>query len=94
MSAIPGSDAWAVGDDSSYANPGRSRTLVLHWDGTAWTQIKSPTPNPYNYNFLKAVSARSSSNAWAVGDHDTAVSTTTSLIAHWNGATWTNAPAG
>ena len=43
---------------------------------------------------LSGVSARSGSDAWAVGDHDTAVSTTNSLIVHWNGTAWANALAG
>jgi hypothetical protein len=90
VSATSGSDAWAVGNYSSYDTPGRSRTLVLHWDGTAWSTVNSPTPGP-GANRLAGVSARSGSDAWAVGDHDTAVSTTTSLIAHWNGTAWANA---
>jgi hypothetical protein len=142
VSARSGGDAWAVGNYSSYLNPGASRTLVLHWNGTAWTHVKSPSPNSVDVNFLYGVSARSGSDAWAVGFywngtagaydslilhwdgmawsrikspnpgrfanhlygvsarsgsdawavgyHDTAVSTTNSLIAHWNGTAWAN----
>jgi len=39
--------------------------LILHWDGTAWTQV--PSPNPARDNVLTGVAATSASNAWAVG---------------------------
>src|SRR5262245_318135 len=39
VSAVSGSAAWAVGNDSSLDNPGASRTLVLRWNGTAWSKI-------------------------------------------------------
>ena len=90
VSAVSGSDAWAVARQNS---TGVFKTLILHWNGTAWTQVKSPSPSPASpgANYLFGVSARSGSDAWAVGDHDTAVSTTNRLIAHWNGTAWVNA---
>ena len=91
VSARSGSDAWAVGN--YWNTTGLSRSLILHWNGTAWSKINSPNPGP-NANRLSGVSARSGSDAWAVGDHDTAVSTTNSLILHWNGTAWANALAG
>ena len=94
---MSGSDAWAVGWYWNRTGTAYD-TLILHWDGTAWTQVNSPNPSsdpPYTpANYLFGVSARSGSDAWAVGDHDTAVSTTGSLIAHWNGTAWANASAG
>ncbi len=91
MSARSGSDAWAVGN--YWNTTGLSRSLILHWNGTAWSKINSPNPGP-TANRLSGVSARSGTDAWAVGDHDTAVSTTNRLIAHWNGTAWVNALAG
>src|SRR5438094_688788 len=43
VSAGSASDAWAVGsyqDPSTYA----SLSLTLHWNGTAWNTISSPSP--------------------------------------------------
>jgi hypothetical protein len=91
VSARSGSDAWAVGN--YWNTSGLSRSLILHWNGTAWSRIKSPNPGSLT-NHLFGVSARSGSDAWAVGDHDTAVSTTKSLILHWNGTALANALAG
>ena len=88
VSAVSGSDAWAVGNDSSYSTPGTSRTLVLHWNGTAWSKINSPTPNPHDLNFLQGVSARSGSDAWAVGNYWNTTGLSRSLILHWNGTAW------
>ena len=97
VSAVSGSDAWAVGWYWNRTGTA-TQTLILHWNGTAWRQVKSPNPSsdsPYTpNNSLYGVSARSGSDAWAVGDHDTQVSTTNSLIAHWNGTAWANALAG
>ena len=42
------------------------KTLILHWDGTAWTQV--PSPNPNSDSYLSGVAATSPANAWAVGE--------------------------
>ena len=93
-------DVWAVGELSNTNNltgaalrPGmhiaaraEPRTFIVHWDGTRWSQVKSPSPG--NLDFLEGVGATSTSNAWAVGitsANDTADQT---LILHWNGTAW------
>jgi hypothetical protein len=40
-------------------------TLILHWNGTKWAQVASPTPS--SFSMLSAVAASSATNAWAVG---------------------------
>ncbi len=39
VAATSATNAWAVG---SYDNGQAAGTLILHWDGTAWTQVPSP----------------------------------------------------
>ena len=82
VALISSHDAWAVGERTD-----GSRTLVLHWDGSAWAKVSSPSPEP-NSNALYGVSATSSSDAWAVGvsgyNHG--------LITHWDGRTWSVVP--
>jgi len=39
VAATSATDAWAVGN---YSSASASGTLILHWDGTAWTQVPSP----------------------------------------------------
>ena len=93
VSAVSASDAWAVGD---YWNGTASAydTLILHWDGTARSQVNSPNPSPagpFSSNYLLGVSARSGSDAWAVGNYDNGLSD--ALIVHWNGTAWSQVKA-
>ena len=50
-----GNDVWAVG---MYNNTGGQpgRTLTMHWNGSAWSQVPSPSPNS-NQNLLYRVKA-------------------------------------
>jgi Bacterial Ig-like domain (group 3) len=96
VSALSGSDAWAVGDYLDRI--GQTKTLILRWNGTAWTQVKSPNPScpdaPGWDNLLNGVSALSGSDAWAAGDYldcSGAVAGNATLVAHWNGTAWANA---
>jgi hypothetical protein len=79
VAATSTSNAWAVG------STGRAKTLILHWNGTAWKQVPSPSPAPSPE--LSGVTATSATSAWAVGQTGTAGRIKT-LILHWNGTTW------
>jgi hypothetical protein len=94
VAAASASDAWAVG--SYNTGPGtKSRTLIEHWTGTAWTPVPSPNPGGSAiYIQLASVAATSASNAWAVGQYyNTATRHYQMLIEHWNGTTWTQVPS-
>ncbi|HET7247456.1 MAG TPA: hypothetical protein VFJ07_21780 [Streptosporangiaceae bacterium] len=70
---------------------GTDQTLILHWDGSAWTQVKSPNPGGATQNNdLSSVAATTATNAWAVGDYGTGTGTRT-LALHWDGSAWTQA---
>lgn len=86
VSAISSTDAWAVG---GYSPPQAHmvQTLVLHWDGSKWTQVPSPNPSTF-LNQLYSVSARSSTDVWAVGYTVTFSRQFQSLLLHWNGTSW------
>jgi hypothetical protein len=60
----------------------------LHWNGTAWTRVKSP--DPFGWSVLNGVATTSTSNAWAVGFSFPAgpASAALTLIEHWNGTAW------
>jgi hypothetical protein len=62
VAAVSASDIWAVG--FSEPNPSVFRTLTLHWDGTSWSIVTSPSPVN---DTLRAVAAVSTSDVWAVG---------------------------
>lgn len=75
ISAVSGSDIWAVGSDGS-------GPLIVHWNGRKW----AAAPLAGNKGAqLTAVSATSARSAWAVG---VARGAGPALTAHWNGRKW------
>jgi hypothetical protein len=96
LAATSARDVWAVGDYECCDGTLFLRTLTLHWDGSRWGQVPSPDlispkDTPGNYGaFLRAVSASSPADAWAVGDADGGNRTVTM---HWNGQRWTAVPS-
>ncbi len=92
VAAASDGSAWAVGctgctGTSTFKS---TRTLILHWNGTAWTRAPSPSPG---YAQLMGVTATSADSAWAVG-YTTNSSNLEAypLILRWNGTTWTQWP--
>ncbi len=86
VSTVSGTDAWAVGDSQPDLSSGPLRTLILHWDGTAWSPVSSPDASPAS-NVLNGVSADSATDAWAVGYY-LSKGVRYALILHWNGTAW------
>lgn len=84
VDAVADDDVWAVGGyygaDSDHVN----ETLILHWDGKAWSRVKSPSPRPF-FNTVAAVSVASAREAWAVGHYG---SDQQGLLLHWDGVAW------
>jgi hypothetical protein len=86
VKAFGPSDAWAVGDRGA-------DTLVMHWNGAAWSVVPSPNPDPFS-NILNAVAVSSRGGVWAVGQKarnkaDTGVPPGTRTLAmRWNGSSW------
>jgi hypothetical protein len=81
VSAAGSADVWAVGNTYSGTE---FDTLIEHWDGTGWSQVPSPSPGGADGSYLFAVSARSATDAWAVGRTYQGL-----LIEHWDGSSWT-----
>jgi hypothetical protein len=71
-------DAWAVGDFGP--TTGDSRTLVLHWGGTAWAKAGSPNPTGSNPSLSGVSVASGSDRVWAVGQFNTKSSVLHALI--------------
>src|SRR5258708_1382377 len=42
-------------------------TIILHWNGSSWSQAPSPSPGGTIDNYLFGVSADSGNDAWAIG---------------------------
>jgi hypothetical protein len=91
VAAVSRSDAWAVGyyDSGLGAEP----PLIVHWNGTAWTQVASSLTS--STSELSAVGASSAASVWAVGaTYNTTARAYQALILHWNGTAWTQQPSG
>jgi hypothetical protein len=88
--AVAPDDVWAVGAFRNSAQPAYDETLILHWNGTAWSIVPSPNPGTWN-NELYAVSAAGPNEVWAVGEYDPSPSAddnTKTLTMRWNGTAW------
>lgn len=69
LGMIAGSDGWAVGWGK-----------IQHWDGTAWTQVASPTTRT-----LYGIDVLATNDIWAAGDGG--------AIVHYTGGSWQSVPA-
>jgi hypothetical protein len=78
VSAINGSDIWAVGTNS--------HTLAEHWNGSNWSIVSTPNAG-VGENILNSVSGSASNDVWQVGYYAFGTWKQT-LIEHWNGADW------
>jgi hypothetical protein len=90
VKAFSANDAWAVGQSAS-TNSTVRMTLAMHFNGTAWTAVPTPSPGTRT-NFLTAVDGVGSNDVWAVGyslnlPYGNRVRQSVTL--HWNGAAWT-----
>jgi hypothetical protein len=89
--AIAPNDVWAVG---SWRNIGGDyQTLIIHWDGSAWSLV--PSPNFPGENNLYGVSGTSANDVWAVGGAWDGVMSR-QIFLHWDGSSWSqvNGPGG
>ena len=86
-----GNDVWAVG---MYNNTGGQpgRTLTLHWNGSAWSQMLTPNPGA-STNLLNAMTG-SGNDVWAGGEYsDGQFLIQRTLTLHWDGNVWTQVPS-
>ena len=85
VAAVSPHDVWAVGVTAG-------ESLAEHWNGRAWTVVRTPSPGPQGSGLgadLYGVAAVSARDAWAVGGTNNG----TDWIIHWNGIAWTRVPS-
>ncbi|MGH2637289.1 MAG: hypothetical protein ACRDHU_14250, partial [Actinomycetota bacterium] len=87
VAAVSANDVWAVGTSVDF---GAGQTLIVHWNGSAWSVV--PSPSPGEFGWLRSVSAVSANDVWAVGTHYVNGLSVT-LILHWNGSAWSVVPS-
>jgi len=99
VTAAGPNDVWAVGfskGEESQTSGTAGNTLIEHWNGARWSVVPSPNPASTDGNALWGVSAVSAGDVWAVGNVGGVLDTftsTTPLVAHWDGTTWTQVSA-
>ncbi len=95
VAATSASNVWAVGcAGNCFQGFGGIKTLILHWNGTTWKQV--PSPSPAAGSDLSSVAAASASNAWAVGCTAFCFLSSAApdtVILHWNGTAWKQQPS-
>ena len=79
-------ECWAVGQ--YLVGTGIEQTLIEAWDGSSWTTVGSPNVNDggTQSNSLSAVTCASTTECWAVGEHNSGTEQT--LIEEWDGGSW------
>jgi hypothetical protein len=90
VKAFSASDAWAVGQTATAGSTFR-KTLAMHYNGTAWAAVPTPSPGSRT-NFVTAVDGVSGSDVWLAGyslNLPYGNRIRQSLIQHWNGSSWT-----
>jgi hypothetical protein len=87
------SNAWAVGRATNVSK-NLSRTLIEHWDGSAWSIVPSPNPavGPTADDELEAIDGVSANDIWAVGFYTNPPQPLKLLFEHWDGTKWTAVP--
>ena len=90
VTAVSSTDIWAFGSYLAASGSGFQRTLVLHWDGTSWTVVPSPSPDPGNFesDILFGGVVTAPTDVWLVGSEDPAIQgrpVTVTLVLHTSG---------
>ncbi len=88
--ATSANDVWVVGYWEGGTTGPPLRSLVEHWDGTAWQIVPSAVTS--GYARLTGVTALSPTDVWAVGAYGVVTGKRISLrtlTLHWDGTAWT-----
>ena len=93
VGAVSANDVWAVGSVGHWANPAdTSQPLAMHFDGTSWQTVSTPTFPAAVDNVLWAVAPVATDDVWAVGWSGYPAEFQT-LIMHYDGEAWSVVPS-
>ena len=90
VAAIASNDVWAAGQTVA---DGGLRSLVEHWNGSAWSKVPLPASN--TYQAINGLAAIAPDDVWSVGYASTDDSNRPyrPLVMHWDGRAWTVQPS-
>lgn len=87
--AISANDAWASGSEGNVNNANFHIPYVEHWNGTAWSLVKTPNPNSHGEgSLLNGITAPGPGDIWAVGQTQGLNGAIRSLTEQFNGTAW------
>jgi hypothetical protein len=93
VDAVSANDVWAVGSVGFWSNlADPAQPLAMHFDGTSWQTILTPTFTATTDNILTGVAAVAADDVWAVGWTGWPGEFQT-LIMHFNGEAWSVVPS-
>ena len=93
VDAVSADDVWAVGSVGIWWNAADpSQPLAMHFDGTSWQAVPTPTLPATTDNILWGVAAVAADDVWAVGWTGLPAEFQT-LIMHFDGQTWSVVPS-
>ncbi|WP_406316121.1 hypothetical protein OHA77_03660 [Streptosporangium sp. NBC_01639] len=87
--ALSATDIWASGTHRD-PDTGRYQPMILHYDGTTWTE--TALPGIESGGSLQSIAATGPDDIWAGGWKGTETQPEP-LLLHWDGQSWTEAPA-
>ena len=87
VKAFGETDVWAVGSNNVPSTL-FFETMVQHWNGSSWSIVPSPSPDPFESHLL-AMDGVASDDLWAVGYTQASPDAIRSPLAmHWDGFNW------
>lgn len=89
VAAISANDVWAVG--FAYFSNSTYKSLIVHWDGSAWNSIPAPSTGFSTGDGLNGISALAANDIWVAGFRGAQSGLT--LTEHWDGSTWSIVPS-
>lgn len=89
LDALTSDDAWAAGYDYDLSRQ-VTIPLILHWDGSAWSNI--PVPTFEHSAELRGITAKSPTEVYAAGTQADADGYPHALILRWDGSAWSVIP--
>ena len=91
VAAISANDVWAIGTSLNKSGT-VYHTLAEQWNGTTWSVVATPNPDP-EADELSAAAAVSTNDVWAVGQTFPSGGMHQTLIEQWNGSQWSVVPS-
>jgi hypothetical protein len=87
LGGVSDDDLWAVGSYQPFEP--ETQTAALHWNGSTWSAVATPTSIDKTFHQLSSVVAVNADDVWAVGYAGSQNGEATHmLIEHWNGKSW------